>query len=83
MEATERGRHVQAAILCACSSAAPKPEDGTTGMAQWLVYPKRALAAVGFRGPVEVKWALRFVERLFERVGAGDALEARGRSSAR
>lgn len=72
--AVEAKRPVQAVVLCACSSA-PRAEEGTLGMAQWLVRPGRALAALGFRGPVLVSWALRWSERLFRRLGEGDSLE--------
>lgn len=74
-EATELGRPVEAVILCACSSAAPRAEHGTLGMAQWLADRNRAAATIGFRGPVLVPWALAFTERLFERLGQGAALE--------
>jgi hypothetical protein len=82
-EAAEDGRQVQAVILCACSSALPSRGQGTLGMAQWLVQPAenfvrsgRALAALGFRGPVGIDWALGLTERLFERLGQGESLEA-------
>ena len=74
-EATELGKQVQLVALCACSSAAPQHEAGTSGMAQWLVRQNRALATLGFRAPVLVSWALRFSERLFERLGTGAAVE--------
>lgn len=74
-EATELGRQVQVAILCACSSASPQIELGTSGMAQWLVRRNRALATLGFRGPVLVTWALSFSERLFVRLGEGASVE--------
>ncbi len=73
--AVEKKRAVQAVILCACSSALPQAEEGTLGMAQWLVRPGRALAALGFRGPVLVSWALRWSERLFDQLAQGDSLE--------
>jgi hypothetical protein len=74
-EATELDRRVQVAILCACSSAVPQVDTGTSGMAQWLVRPDRALAALGFRGPVAITWAFRWTERLFQRLGEGATLE--------
>lgn len=74
-EASELGRPVEVVVLCACSSAAPKAEDGTLGMAQWLAEPGRAAATIGFRGPVLVPWALSFTETLFERLGEGAAID--------
>lgn len=74
-EATELGRQVQLVALCACSSAVPQVGTGTSGMAQWLVYPRRALATLGFRAPILVTWALSFSERLFARLGQGASVE--------
>jgi tetratricopeptide (TPR) repeat protein len=74
-EATELGRRVQVVILCACSSAVPQIGEGTSGMAQWIIRPRRALAAIGFRGPVLVPWALQWSERLFQHLGKGMQLE--------
>lgn len=74
-ELTAEGRPLQAVMLCACSSAAPKIEDGTLGMAQWLADRNRAAAAIGFRGPVLVPWALAFSERLFTALSQGSTLE--------
>lgn len=75
-EASELGRGVEVAVLCACSSAAPKTADGTLGMAQWLAAPGRAVASIGFRGPVLVPWALSFTETLFAELGRGAPIEA-------
>lgn len=74
-EASELGRPVEAVILCACSSASPMAEHGTLGMAQWLADRNRAAASIGFRGPVLVRWALAFTQRLFEQLGEGAPLE--------
>ncbi|MCK6573831.1 CHAT domain-containing protein [Myxococcota bacterium] len=59
-------RPCRAVVLCACSSAAQRPGERieTTGMAQVLaehVVP----AAIGFRAPIGVTWAMTFMERLF------------------
>jgi len=63
--ARQRGRPVSVVLLCACSSAVVGTEAGTAGMAQWLAGRRRAQAALGFRGPVKVEWALQFFERMF------------------
>lgn len=74
-EARTRERPVSLVLLCACSSAVPESEAGTSGMAQFLSGRPRARAALGFRGPVKVDWALRFCERLFDGIGAKLSLE--------
>ncbi len=77
-EAARQGRPVGAALLCACSSAAPERGENTSGMAQWLAQDgstPRANTTLGFRGPVRVGWALGFLERIFQHLAAGDALE--------
>lgn len=81
-ERAEQTGPLEAVILCACSSSVPAP--GTSGMAQWLVKKdarwaglrcSAVRASVGFRGPVHVTWALRFMERLFEAVGKGATVD--------
>lgn len=78
--ATERQRQVQVVVLCACSSAAPADEEGTRGMAEYLVHPRRAVSALGFRGPVDVDWALEWTSNLFAgmaaRLGVEEAFAA-------
>lgn len=74
-EARTRNRHVSLVLLCACSSAVPESEAGTSGMAQFLSARPRAGAALGFRGPVNVDWALCFFERLFDGIGEKLSLE--------
>lgn len=70
------GRRTQAAILCACSSAVPGRRPGTTGMAQHLAATdRRAAAALGFRAPVDVAWALSFTTEVFGQLAAGRSLE--------
>lgn len=71
----EEGRPVQVVILCACSSAVPESGQDTSGMAQWLAGPNRALAALGFRGAVEVSWAMQFTEQIFSLLARGTPLE--------
>ncbi len=71
------GRPCRAVILCACSSASNRPgvRAETTGMAQEL--SRHAVeAAIGFRAPVEVGWALAFMERLFGDLATSGDLEA-------
>ncbi len=77
IEVDGRGkRRVQAALLCACSSAAPGGSVGTMGMAQHLASgDRRAVAALGFRTPVEVSWALMFMARVFHHLRGGIPLE--------
>lgn len=75
-EARSTGKPVSTVMLAACSSAMPQLEPGTAGMAQWLSSRERAHAALGFRGPVSVTWALSFFERLFTSLGEGAELEA-------
>ena len=75
-EATRQRRQVGAALLCACSSAAPDRGEDTSGMAAWLALDKRAHAALGFRGPVQVEWALGFVQKMFEKMQGGDTVES-------
>lgn len=74
-EARSRGKGISVVMLCACSSAVPGPEAGTAGMAQWLSGRERARAAIGFRGPVAVEWALRFFDRLFGNICQETGLE--------
>ena len=64
-------RRPQVVALCACSSAAPPRGRETRGAAQWLVHRGAAAAAIGFRAPVQVTWALGFMESLFERLARG------------
>ncbi len=66
----------RAALLCACSSAASLPgvRSETTGMAQELS-KHVAEAAIGFRAPVGVSWALAFMERIFAHLEQSDDLE--------
>lgn len=71
----ERARPIKAVVLSACSSAAPAATQGTSGMAQWLLRRGRVHAAMGYRSPVGVTWALSFGERLFAAVGEDTALE--------
>ncbi|MCA9560999.1 MAG: CHAT domain-containing protein, partial [Myxococcales bacterium] len=66
----------RAVILCACSSAETQPTSNaeTTGMAQEL--SRRAThAAIGFRAPVVVSFALQFMERLFTELAHSTCLE--------
>jgi tetratricopeptide (TPR) repeat protein len=74
-EAAEIGKPVQAVVLCSCSLASALAGQDTLGMAQWLVRRGGAVAALGFRGPVGVDWALRWAERVFEKLGQGAGLE--------
>lgn len=66
---------VQVVLLSACLSAVPDDDPGA-GMAQGLAWRKVALASLGFRGPVQVHWALKFFQKLFENLGTGCRLEA-------
>ncbi len=74
-DAIDLKRKLLAAVFCSCSSAAPGARPETSGLAQWLVHVGQAAAAIGFRGPVGVDWALRFMERLFSEVGKRESLE--------
>lgn len=70
------GHRTQAAILCACSSAVPGRRPGTMGMAEHLAATgRRAAAALGFRAPVQVAWALAFMTEVFEQLADGKSLE--------
>jgi CHAT domain/NB-ARC domain len=77
LEAAEAaGRRMQAVLLCACSSAVPGRRQGTMGMAQHLAATgRRASAALGFRAPVGVAWALAFTTEVFTQLAAGKSLE--------
>ncbi len=76
-------RQLQAVILCSCSSAVVEASAArTTGIAQRLVAPLTtgdrscaAHAAVGFRAPIGVDFALRFFERMFVALGNKSGLE--------
>jgi len=77
----KRGAPVKLVILCACSSAASRRGQQTDGMAQWITRgtapgEERALAAIGFRGPVQITWAFSFMERLSAELAAGRDLDA-------
>lgn len=72
-DGAERGHPLKVALLCACSSA--EPSAGTLGMAHWLLKGGKALAAMGYRSPVGVDWALRFTQSLFEHIAEGASIE--------
>ncbi|MEZ4471922.1 MAG: NB-ARC domain-containing protein, partial [bacterium] len=69
-------RPCRAVLLCACSGALAQPGlwAETTGMAQALAQ-HAVEAAIGFRAPVGVAWALGFMERLFDHLGHDPDLE--------
>jgi tetratricopeptide (TPR) repeat protein len=70
------GRRVQAALLCACSSAVPGDRPGIMGMAAHLASSDlRAVAALGFRAPIEISWALAFMTLVFDQLAHGASLE--------
>lgn len=71
----ERGRPISVAMLTACSSATPRAGQTTAGMAQWLLRRGGARAAMGYRSPVGVSWALGFAERIFEKLAEGSSFE--------
>ncbi|HWO18683.1 MAG TPA: CHAT domain-containing protein [Kofleriaceae bacterium] len=71
------GRRLQAAILCACSSSVPGRRPGTMGMAEHLATTsRRAAAALGFRAPVKVAWALDFTTEVFAQLAKRQSLES-------
>ncbi len=73
----ERGRNLKAVLLSACSSATPggTGSGGTAGMAQWLLKRGKVLAAMGYRKPVGITWALGFAERLLALLQQEQSLE--------
>ncbi len=77
IEAGNHGRpRMQVAMLCACSSASPGHAEGTLGLAQHLASgDRRAVAALGFRAPVRVGWALEFMNRVIAGLAGGALLE--------
>ncbi len=74
-EQAERGHELNAAILCACSTASTASKDGTSGMAQWMLQGGSVQATIGFRAPVGVTWALGFMASLFKKLGEGALIE--------
>jgi hypothetical protein len=52
---------ITAVLLCACSTAVPGRSGNTHGMAEYLA--RKVTAALGFRAPVSVSWALSFTQR--------------------
>jgi tetratricopeptide (TPR) repeat protein len=65
---------ITAVLLCACSTAVPGRSGNTHGMAEYLA--RKVTAALGFRAPVSVSWALSFTQRMFDSLANGHTVDA-------